>query len=372
MAQSKIRKFGVSTKDKNTVKKKKRKKITDKIKKRNDAEDQIIKEKQPISYDTREYTVQTIVEMFKEKEWILPRYQREFVWRKDKQSKFIESVLLDLPIPFLFLADDPDTGKLEIIDGSQRIRTLVSFLSKELVLEGLKKLEKLNGFTYDDLRESRKRRVGRKTIRSVELTEKASRFVRKDLFERINTKPYDLTPMEIRKGIVDEKLFDFLKDCSQKALFKYLCPIGKKRLDREDGPEMVLRYFAYSSYYKNFTHRVDEFLDNYLFKISKTYNIDEMEADFDEMLQFVHKYFPLGFKKIENSKSTPRVRFEAIAVGVRLALQIKSKLKPKSVEKWIDSSEFKKHTTSDAANNRLNLVGRVEYVRDRLLGKPEK
>ena len=336
---------------------------------KDEAEDQIIEERTPIAYDTREYTVQAIVDMYENKEWIVPRYQREFVWREDKQSKFIESVLLDLPIPYLFLADEPKTGKLEIIDGSQRIRTLQAFLKNMLVLEGLKKLEKLNGFTYNDLLVSRQRRFGRKTIRSVELTENASWFVRKDLFERINTKPYDLTPMEIRKGLIDEKLFNFFDDCSKNALFKKLCPISEKRLKREDGPEMVLRYFAYSSKYKNFIHRVDEFLDEYLIQISENYNVNEMQADFDEMLHFVKKYFPIGFKKTGNGKTTPRVRFEAISVGVRLALQVKSELIPKPVENWIDSAEFNKHTRSDAANNRLKVIGRFEYVRDRLLEK---
>ncbi len=347
--------------------KKKNKKITETDK--NEAEEQIVEERTPIAYDTREYTVQAIVEMYENEEWVVPRYQREFVWREDKQSKFIESVLLDLPIPYLFLADEPKTGKLEIIDGSQRIRTLQNFLNNTLVLNGLKKTEKLNGFTYNDLFVSRQRRFGRKTLRSIELTENASWFVRKDLFERINTKPYDLAPMEIRKGLIDEKFYNFLNEFSKNALFIKLCPISEKRLKREEGAEMILRYFAYSSNYKKFIHRVDEFLDEYLIQISENYNINEMQADFDKMLHFVDKYFPVGFKKTKGGKSTPRVRFEAISVGVHLALQEKPDLKPKSVENWIDSKEFSKHTRSDAANNRLKVIGRFEYVRDKLLEK---
>ncbi|MCP4353901.1 MAG: DUF262 domain-containing protein [Desulfobacterales bacterium] len=345
----------------------KNKKITETDKA--EAEEQIIKEKIPIVYDTREYPVETIVKMYKNQEWTVPKYSREFVWREDKQSKFIESVLLDLPIPYLFLADEPKTGKLEIIDGLQRIKTLEAFLNNALVLEGLKKLEKLNDFTYNDLPPSRQRRFGRKTIRSVELTENAYWFVRKDLFERINTKPYDLTQMEIRKGLIDEKLYNFFNSCSESVLFKKLCPISGKRLKREEGTEMVLRYFAYSSNYKNFSHRVDEFLDDYIIELSKDYDINEMQTDFENMLHFVDKYFPMGFKKTETAKSTPRVRFEAIAVGIRLALQKKPDLKPKLIQNWIDSAEFKKHTRSDAANNQLKVVGRFKYVRDKLLGK---
>ncbi len=242
-------------------------------------------------------------------------------------------------------------------------------MKNKLTLEGLQRLKKLNGFIYHDLLVSRRRRFGRKTLRSIELTENASWSVRKDLFDRINTKPYDLTPMEIRKGLIDEKFYNFLNDCSKNPLFTKLCPISKIKLKREVGAEMVLRYFAYSANYKNFIHRVDEFVDESLIKIIGDNNIGEMKADFGKMLNFVDKFFPLGFKKIKNSKSTPMVRYEAIAVGVHLALQVKPNLKPKLVENWINSKEFNIHNSSDAANNRLKVIGRFEYVRDKLLGK---
>lgn len=338
----------------------------------NEAEKQIVEEQIPISYDTREYTVQTIVEMFNKGEWIVPKYQRQFVWNKEKQSKFIESILLDLPIPYLFLADEPNTGKLEILDGSQRIRTLDAFLKNELKLVDLQKLKLLNGFKFDDLLESRQRRFNRKTLRSVELTGtvySASWLVRKDLFDRINTKPYDLTPMQIRKGLIDEKFFNFLDSNSKTELFKKLSPISETKQKSEDGAEMVLRYFAYSENYQKFVHRVDEFVDEYLFEKLKNYNLDEMQKNLDEMLNFVQKYFQNGFKKTNKDNSTPRVRFEAIAVGVRLALNEQKDLIPQNVENWINSKEFSEHTKSDAANNRLKVIGRFEYVRDKLLGK---
>jgi len=338
----------------------------------NEAEEQIVKEQIPISYDTREYTVQTIVEMYKEGEWIVPRYQRQFVWDKEKQSKFIESILLDLPIPYLFLADEPITGKLEILDGSQRIRTLEAFLNNDLILVDLQKLKLLNGFTHNDLLEPRQRRFNRKTLRSVELTGtvySASWLVRKDLFDRINTKPYDLTPMQIRKGLIGEKFFNFLDENSKSPLFLELSPISETKQKSEDGAEMVLRYFSYSENYKKFVHRVDEFVDEYLFEKLKSYDLKEMQNNFNEMLDFVKKYFPNGFKKTKNDKSTPRVRFEAISVGVRLALNEKMDLVPTDVEDWLNSKEFNEHTKSDAANNRLKVIGRFEYVRDKLLGR---
>ncbi|MDR0507913.1 MAG: DUF262 domain-containing protein, partial [Dysgonamonadaceae bacterium] len=125
----------------------------------NRAEQQIIEEKEPVAFDTREYPVEVLIDKYQSGEFVIPNYQRKFVWEDDKEkmSKFIESIILDLPIPYLFFADDKETGKLEIVDGSQRIRTLNSFKNSEFELEGLEKLDLLNGFKFSDLPESRQR-----------------------------------------------------------------------------------------------------------------------------------------------------------------------------------------------------------------------
>ena len=89
-------------------------------------------------------------------------------------------------------------------------------------------------------------------------------------------------------------------------------------------------------------------------------------------MDFVSQYFPYGFAKGRTAKSTPRVRFEAIAVGVNLALRRNPDLVPSTpIEDWIDSDEFKEETTTHASNSGPRLKSRVEYVRNRLLGTKE-
>lgn len=333
------------------------------------AEEQIIEEKEPVSFDTREYPVEVLIDKFVNEEFIIPNYQRAFVWETDKEkmSKFIESIILDLPIPYLFFADETDTGKLEIVDGSQRIRTLLSFKKDEFELEGLEVLDLLNGYKFSDLIESRQRRFLRKTLRSIELTEKASSEVRRDLFARINTNPYDVLPMEIRKGAFDGPFYNFIKECSDSQLFNELCPISKARKKRGEGEELALRYFAYSDNYKNFVHRVDDFLDEYMKdKHENGFDKVAMKLQFETMLNFVKKYFPNGFRKAAQFKTTPRVRFEAMSVGVTLALRERPNLVPNNVE-WIDSKEFSKKTTSDGSNNKTKVIERIEYVKNKLL-----
>jgi uncharacterized protein with ParB-like and HNH nuclease domain len=128
------------------------------IEEQNLAEQQIIEEKEPVAFDTREYPVEVLIDKYQSGEFVIPKYQRNFVWGEDKEkmSKFIESIILDLPIPYLFFADERESGKLEIVDGSQRIRTLNSFKNNEFTLEGLEKLDLLNGFKFSDLSESAK------------------------------------------------------------------------------------------------------------------------------------------------------------------------------------------------------------------------
>lgn len=341
------------------------------LEERNRAEEQIIQQKEPVSYDTREYHVEVLIDKFIKGEFVIPNYQRAFVWEKDKEkmSKFVESIILDLPIPYLFFADEEESGKLEIVDGSQRIRTLNAFYKDKFSLEGLDVLDLLNGFKYSDLIESRQRRFLRKTLRSIELTEKASSDIRRDLFARINTKPYDLLPMEVRKGTYDGDFYNFIDECSNYELFSKLCPISNERKKRGEAQELVLRYFAYSDNYQNFVHRVDDFLDDYMKdKHLNGFNKESMCSQFNDMLNFVDEYFPYGFKKAESHNSTPRVRFEAISVGVTLALRQDPTIQPTNLSEWLESEDFKDYTTSDGANSKSKVTGRIEFVMNKLLG----
>lgn len=94
-----------------------------------------------------------------------------------------------------------------------------------------------------------------------------------------------------------------------------------------------------------------------------------MHSEFQRMLEFVERHFANGFAKAPNAKATPRVRFEAIAVGVNLALRKKPELAAEIAAAWQfkDDDEFKKQTTTHASNSGPRLAARVEFVRNRLL-----
>ena len=330
------------------------------------AADLQIKEMQKqIDYDTKDFTIELLIAKFKKKDFFIPSYQRNFVWQIKNKTLFLESIFLGLPIPFMFFADC-DNGKQEVIDGAQRMQTLVEFHNNKLQLSGLKKLTKLNGFYFKDLSEAQQRKYLNKTLRIIVLEEDTPTEARQDLFYRINTTGMKANDSEVRRGSYPGPFTDFIEKCSKDDTFVVLCPMSEDRVKRHERFEFVLRFFAYLNNYENFGHTVNEFLDEYL--INNLVDFDEYTfyTDFQRMVFFVKENFPFGFAKTEKAKTTPRVRFEAISVGVALALREKPDLKISNVD-WLDSDKFKEYTTSDASNNEGKLKLRVEYVRDQLL-----
>jgi hypothetical protein len=261
-----------------------------------------IKEKQKITdHEIREFPVSVIVEKFTigldkdEAELYVPDYQREFIWTDEQQSRFIESLLLNLPIPYLFVADTNqfDDGRLEIVDGSQRIRTLVNFMCGDLKLKNLTKLPAANGLSFNDFPKSRQLRFGRKTIRMIELTEQADEEARREIFDRLNTGGTALNTMERRYGSKDGSFYVFLRKMvkdyasfeAKTSLFRELCPISKNREERAEYSEMLMRYFAYSDNYLNFDHEVFKFLEEYADR--PEHDVTRMEDELNKMLDYV-------------------------------------------------------------------------------------
>lgn len=321
-----------------------------------------------VKYDLRDFTIDYLVNAFREDLFFIPEYQREFIWPEKNKSKFVESVILGLPIPMLFVADMAD-GRLEIVDGAQRIQTLEQFLAGDLKLENLTLLNSLNNFTINELSVPQQRKIKTRALRMVVLEDGTSEAIRQELFHRINTQSIRAKGSEIRRGSFAGPFMQFIKDCANNPLFRKLCPISQSALNRRENEELVIRFFCYSDRYQKFKHDVDKFIDEFVEERRNQFDNQILSAEFSETMEFVAKYFPNGFAKTKNATTTPRVRFEAIAVGVNLALRNNPDLTPNTpVNEWITSQEFVKHTTTHASNSGPRLRSRIEYVRDQLLG----
>lgn len=319
-----------------------------------------------IAYDTKEYVVEVIVTRFEKGLFYIPEYQREFVWDENRQSKFIESVLMGLPVPFMFgIANE--NGTTEILDGAQRINTLFSFVNDELVLKKLERIDLLNNLTFSKLPTAQKNKFLDRSIRMVILPETVTNQARLDMFERINSGSEHLKKSEIRKGAYSGLFYDFVSNLAKNELFNRLCPIPEKAKKRGEREELILRFFAYSEKYLEFKHSVYQFLDDYLIEKNREgFNEQNLTNDFINMLHYVENNLPFGFAKTENAKTTPRVRYEAISIGINLALKQNPNL-PQMSSNFTETKEFKIHVTTHASNSGPKLKGRVEFVRDYLL-----
>jgi uncharacterized protein with ParB-like and HNH nuclease domain len=132
------------------------------------AEAQIVDQSKRIDFYLTEYTLELLANKMQAGEFVVPNYQREYTWEEERKSRFLESVMMGLPIPFLFFWEIPETGRLEIVDGSQRLRTIEEFILGDFELGDLEELSLLTGFRFRDLPESRQRKIKNRSIRGAE------------------------------------------------------------------------------------------------------------------------------------------------------------------------------------------------------------
>ena len=343
---------------------------------------QIEAEQRAISYDMKEYTIELYVSKYlkqidcDDNELYVPDYQREFIWDDKHQSRFIESLYLGLPVPFMFSAEIKESGRLEIVDGSQRIRTLAAFINDELTLSHLEKLTEMNGCKYSELPISLQRSFKNISIRMVVLSSKATEDVRNEMFDRINTSSVPLLPMETRRGIYKGDFTNFIAKLAKDSRFKSLCPMAKYMRNRREEEELILRLFAFSELFPNFsiveTKGVAKYLDSYLDDKNKSIKQEEMrqlEKNFYRLIEFVEKAFPnQGFAKKCGAVGISKPYFESIAVGIYLALSEK----PDIVAVSKQELEINKDNRNDfykliegryRTHTATKILNRIDYVK---------
>ena len=334
-----------------------------------------------LDYDTKEFTIELLVHKFgdggPESDISVPSYQRRFNWDRRRQSRFIESVLLGLPVPFLFFGETDD-GRLEVVDGMQRLSTCASFQHNELELVGLERLDVLDGFRFEDLSAPQQRKFKNRTIRSVVLSDKASDEDRRDLFDRINTGSLIAEPSEIRRGSIGGPVTDLVDELANDSCFQRICPITEAAQKSREGEELITRLFAFGDGLDGYRDRITEFLDKWL----RTANaeaqgnpavVEERRGQFVSVTRFVEQHFPLGFRKTAGARTTPRVRFDAIAVGALLAMREDPKLDGSgpaiAPNEWLEDDDFRLLTTSGGANVKSRIESRIQFVKHMLLGQ---
>ena len=338
-----------------------------------------------VKFTVAEYPISVYVERFPNDEtgrYFVPAYQRKEAWGHHQQSEFIESLLVGLPIPFMFFYQMRD-GRMEIVDGSQRMRAMRAFLKRNLRLIDLVLVPELNGFSFNDLPENRRNKLEDVTIRTIVLDTSTEPSTRAEMFARINKSGTVANEAEIRRGSLPGPVTDLIRELAESAEFVAATPMSQKTADQREREELVTRFFAYldgwdtpGGRFPNYRDRPKKYLYDYLKSandaaISDPKLIRKLRSEFDRMLKVVRQLFPNGFRKNATVNTIPRVRFEAIATGTALALRQNSLLNvtPEQVAVRMNQKDFDRIVVSDGANVRSKLEGRIGLVQSILVNE---
>lgn len=190
-----------------------------------------------------------------------PDFQRYEVWSKQKRSRLVESVLLGLPIPLFYFAEEPD-GREVVIDGQQRLTSLFRFLANEYPLTGLGPLRALDGKKFEDLEEQHQDAILGFTLNIVTVLKDSDPDVRFSMFERLNEGATKLNDQELRNSVYRGDYNDELKTLSEMPDFWTLIRQREKHKRMVD-VELVLRFMAFrnQTYLKHPDKKTKEFLN---------------------------------------------------------------------------------------------------------------
>ncbi len=206
-------------------------------------------------------TVKDLYDRFKDGDLVLqPDFQRYVVWDRTRKSRIIESLLLDVPLPIVYLAEESD-GQESVIDGQQRLTSFFEFLDGHFALHGLTALTELNGTNYANLDREFQGKIRRSSIRSITLQKESDSELRFEIFERLNTGSVALNDQELRNCIFRGPYNTLLKDLAAEADFMHLLGLTRPERRMRD-VEYVLRFAAfYHASYLNYRPSIKSFLN---------------------------------------------------------------------------------------------------------------
>ena len=246
------------------------------------AELQIVEHSKRIEFFITDFSVELLALKMKNGDFEIPAYQREDTWEHERKSRFIESLLMGLPSPFLFFWERPESGKLEIVDGSQRLRTIEQFISGDFILDELEVLTALEGMRFTDLPESRQRKIKHRSIRGIVLNEHADEQARFEIFDRINTGSKIANKAEVRRGALIGSFLDLVISLTEDPTFNQLAPVPDKSVRLREREELVTRFFAYSDGLEGYRDRPSDFLFQYAKRMNVHFRENPQDAPYIE------------------------------------------------------------------------------------------
>lgn len=367
------------------------KKLTNK-----EIEQRYIDEDMQVTQERSDFLLPQILDFVSQKKWmnLQPEYQRRQVWDRAKKSRFIESLLMNLPVPPVFLYE-PEYNRYEVMDGQQRLSSILAFYENRLKLTGLEHWPELNGKHYADLPVKVQRGIDRRRISAVVLQSNAPGAddeLRRIVFERLNTGGQKLNAQELRNCVYASPFASMLVELAGYAPFNDLLGIPRYEdhfiddhvsdvlaqnslFKRMIDCEFVLRYFAFREK-KNIRGSVKAILDRCMdgHKSLSENDLDEFMKDFRSRIDLArdllgdnafHLSDPTG-----DQSSLSQPYYDAIIVACdrrfadRVALRKrKSALKKALLKETSKPAAYElivgRANTAEAIRLRLDFVERV-------------
>ncbi|NOW92372.1 hypothetical protein BCD91_004395 [Clostridium beijerinckii] len=303
-------------------------------------------------------------------------YQRVFKWTKEQKTRFIESLLLGLPIPSIFLYQD-ENALWEVVDGIQRLSTIFEFvgvlknsndeLFTKLELTSAPKLTHLEGLTYDDFPIDLQRTFKKLKLDLIIISKKSKKDIKLEVFRRLNGFGTKLNRQELRNALallLDPNLFKFIDTMSNNKDFLKCFPFKGSEFEDKKHYEYFIRYLTlYETEklvsFKSTSNTIDDLFDEVIELIAsnKLFNNYEVQINFVKTFELL--YSSLGdsvFKKYDakTNKFTGKISesiFEVIVPGVSEHLDYYSKNIPVLINKikdlHLENSVYKKATATN-------------------------
>ena len=272
-----------------------------------------------------DYPVDALVKRLNSEDVYIPPFQRDYIWTLKQASRFIESLLLGLPVPGIFLAREGDSQKLLVIDGHQRLRTLQFFYNVDFKEKGkgfsLKGVQKqFEGKNYKTLSESDRIKLDDSIIHATvvkqeEPSEDQSSIYH--IFERLNTGGSLLQPQEIRSCIYYGEFNGLLNELNENEKWRSI--YGKPNVRLKDR-ELILRFFALYFGLNEYKRPMKHFLNSYMGKNRKLKinSKEELTTIFNNSIDII--YESMGNKSFRPVKAINAAVYDAVIVGIATRL----------------------------------------------------
>jgi hypothetical protein len=336
--------------------------------------------------ESLDMSVGEIIALHQQNELVIqPDFQRLFRWSWEQRSRLVESLLLDLPLPSIFVIERED-GVLELIDGLQRISSLIHFIDpgslpqepEALKLEGCDLVSELNGLIYEDLPLTLRLRLKRTGIRTVIIKRQSTQFLRYEMFKRLNTGGSKLSDQDIRNvnaRMIGEGGADFygkLLECASFGPFKETMELlPTSAFETRADEELVLRFFAAKNFRGEYRGNIGDWLDNYMEGIllrRLPFSHRDLGDFFAVFEVLAEKFGPYAFVKYRNGQPIGGVApayFEAVSIGAMGALNELRALSPQRAKQVlaaaVESDEFRS-VTGPGANSFPKLQRRIQII----------